>query len=86
MEDHTKMSWKEETVITQLHNSVDNVTIAVAKALTHPTEHSILVAQEKIEHANRSVTNALQNQGDIEPIRTLQDQLNQDKERLNRIH
>lgn len=86
MEDHTKMSWKKESVITQLHNSVDNVTLAVEKALSHPTEHSILVAEEKIEHANRSVSNAIEKQGDSEPIRTLQAQLNQDKERLNRIH
>ncbi len=41
MEDHTQMSWKEDNVISQLHNSVDNVTLAVGQALTNPTEHSI---------------------------------------------
>ncbi|MFX3675200.1 MAG: hypothetical protein ACE3JQ_12260 [Paenisporosarcina sp.] len=86
MDDHTQMSWKEDGVITQLHNSVDNVRMAVGQALSNPTEQFIQNALNKIEHANRSVSNALENQGDIEPIRTLQEQLKQDKERLNTIH
>ena len=34
MEDHTKVSWKDDSVITRLNNSVDNVTMAVGQALT----------------------------------------------------
>ena len=86
MDDHTQMSWKEDGVITQLHNSVDNVRMAVGQALTNPSEQFIENALNKINHANRSFANALENEGDIEPIRTLQEQFDQDKERLNRLH
>lgn len=86
MEDHTQMSWKEDNVIGQLHNSVDNVTQAVGQALTHPTEQSIQNAQNMIERAERSVTMALESRGDLGPINMLQEQLNQDKQKLNRIH
>ncbi|TQR14077.1 hypothetical protein [Psychrobacillus soli] len=86
MEDHTQMSWKEDNVIARLHNSVDNVSLAVGQALTNPSEQSIQNAQNMIERANRSVTMALESRGDLEPIHMLQEQLNQDKEKLNRIH
>ncbi|TQR20285.1 hypothetical protein [Psychrobacillus vulpis] len=86
MEDHTQMSWKEDNVIGQLHNSVDNVTLAVGQALTNPTEQSIQNAQNMIERADRSVLMALKSRGNLEPVSTLQAQLNQDKEKLNRLH
>jgi hypothetical protein len=86
MEDHTQMSWKEDNVIAQLHNSVDNATIAVGQALTNPTDQFIQQAQKMIEHADRSVTNALQSRGKSEPINALQEQLNQKREQLNRLH
>ena len=86
MEDHTKVSWKDDTVLTRLNNSVDNVTMAIGEALTNPTEQTILNVQNKIEHANRSVENALEKEGDIEPIRTLQERLDQSKEKFNTLH
>jgi hypothetical protein len=86
MEDHTKMSWKEDTVIAQLHNSVDNVTTAVGQAFTNPSEQFIKQAQEMIEHADRAVANALKNQGQSDPILSLQQELNQKKEQLNTLH
>ncbi|WP_019415462.1 hypothetical protein [Paenisporosarcina sp. TG20] len=86
MEDHTQMSWKEDNFITQLHNSVDNVTLAVGQALSHPTEQTILQAQNSIEHADRAFANALKNHGNSEPVSTLQEQLNQNKEKLNQLH
>lgn len=86
MEDHTQMSWKEDTVIGQLTNSVDNVSIAVSKAFTNPTEQFIQEAQKKIEHADRAVENALKNQGQTDPILSLQKELNQKKEELNTLH
>ncbi|MFJ8065744.1 hypothetical protein ACIQYS_14025 [Psychrobacillus sp. NPDC096426] len=86
MEDHTQMSWKEDNVIGQLHNSVDNVTLAVGQALTNPSEQSIQNAQNMIERAERSVTMALESRGNLDPISALQEQLNRDKEKLNTIH
>jgi len=83
--DHTQMSWKEDNVIARLHNSVDNVTLAVGQALTNPTEQSIQNAEDMIERANRSVEMALESRGDMEPISTLQEQLHQNKERLNTL-
>jgi Mg2+ and Co2+ transporter CorA len=85
MEDHTQMSWKEDNVISQLHNSVDNVTFAVGKALTNPTEQFIESAQDMIERAERSVKMAIQARGSLDPIMSLQEQLNENKEKLNRI-
>lgn len=85
MEDHTQMSWKEDNVIGQLHNSVDNVALAVGQALTNPSEQSIQNAHNMIERAERSVTMALESRGELGPINMLQDQLKQDKEKLNRI-
>ena len=86
MDDHTQMSWKEDTVIGQLHNSVDNVTFAVGEAFTNPTERAIQNARNMIERAERSVTMALDSRGELEPISTLQEQLNQDKEKLNKLN
>ncbi|WP_144510354.1 hypothetical protein [Bacillus sp. FJAT-22090] len=86
MEDHTQMSWKEDNVIARLYNSVDDVTLAVGQALTHPTDEAIQNAHNAIEQADRSVAMALQSRGNLEPISSLQEQLNQNKEQLNRIH
>ncbi|MEK4484319.1 hypothetical protein MHH81_01805 [Psychrobacillus sp. FSL H8-0484] len=86
MVDHTQMSWKEDNVISQLHNSVDNVTMAVGQALTNPTEQSIQNAHNMIERAERSVIMALESRGELEPISSLQEQLNQSKEKLNTVH
>lgn len=86
MEDHTQMSWKEDNVISQLHNSVDNVTLAVGQAFTNPTEQSIQNAQNMIERADRSVIMAIESRGNLEPINTLQEQLNESKEKLNKLH
>lgn len=83
--DHTQMSWKEDNVLARLHNSVDNVTLAVGQALTNPTEQSIQNAEDMIERANRSVEMALESRGKMEPISTLQEQLDQNRERLNTL-
>lgn len=83
--DHTQMSWKEDNVIAQLHNSVDNVTFAVGQALTNPTERSIQNAEDMIERANRSVEMALESRGNLEPISTLQEQLHQNVVKLNTL-
>lgn len=86
MEDHTKVSWKDDSVITRLNNSVDNVTLAVGQALTNPSERTLLHLQDMIEHAERSVANALEKEGDIEPIRNLQQRLDQSKDKFNTLH
>ena len=86
MDDHTKMSWKEDNVLAQLHNSVDNVTNAVGQAFTNPSEQFIQQAHKMIEHADRAVENAIKNQGQTDPILSLQKELNQKKEDLNTLH
>ena len=86
MEDHTQMSWKEDTIIGQLTNSIENASMAVGQALTNPSEQFIHQAHEMLERADRAVDNALKNQGQSDPISSLQDQLNQQKEKLNRLH
>jgi len=94
MDDHTQMSWKEDIVIGQLHNSVDNAAMAVGKALTKPTDLFIQEALHMIETADRTVENALKSRGNIElksrgniePISELQAQLSHEKERLNTLH
>ncbi|MDX1699923.1 MAG: hypothetical protein R3250_04850 [Melioribacteraceae bacterium] len=86
MEDHTKVSWKNDSVITRLNNSVDNVTLAMGQALTNPSEQAILHVQDMIEHADRSIENALEKEGSTEPIRTLQERLNQTKDQFNTLH
>lgn len=85
MEDHTQMSWKEDNVLARLHNSVDNATVAIGQAQTHPTEQFIQSAQDAIERAERSVAMALETRGQMEPISTLQSQLNESKEKLNKL-
>jgi len=64
--DHTQMSWKEDNVIARLHNSVDNVTLAVGQALTNPTDRSIQNAEDMIERANKSIAMALESRGNLE--------------------
>lgn len=86
MEDHTKVSWKNDSVITRLNNSVDNVTMAIEHAFTNPTERALLHVQDMIEHAERSVANALEKEGNIEPIRNLQQRLDQSKDKFNTFH
>jgi len=86
MEDHTQMSWKEDNVIARLHNSVDNATIAVGQALTNPTDQFIEQAQAMIERADRTVIDALESRGSLEPITALQQELEQKKAQLNRLH
>ena len=83
--DHTQMSWKEDNVIARLHNSVDNVALAVGQALTNPTDRSIQNAEDMIERANRSFTMALESRGNLEPISSLQEQLHQNVEKLNTL-
>ncbi|WP_203363576.1 hypothetical protein [Bacillus sp. REN10] len=85
MEDHTKMSWKNENVISQLRNSVENATTAVGQAQSHPTEQLIQQARNLIERADNALMNAVQNSPHQEPVQQLQDQLNQNKERLYRL-
>ena len=84
--DHTQMSWKEDNVIARLHNSVDNVTLAVGQALTNPTEQSIENAEDLIERAKKTVAMALETRGNLEPISTLQEQLHQNIDRLSTLH
>lgn len=83
--DHTQVSWKEDNVIARLHNSVDNVTLAVGQALTNPNERSIQNAEDLIERANRSVKMALESSGNLEPIISLQEQLNHNIQKLNTL-
>lgn len=83
--DHTQVSWKEDNVIARLHNSVDNVTLAVGQALTNPNERSIQNAEDLIERANRSVKMALESRGNLEPIISLQEQLDHNIQKLNTL-
>jgi tRNA U34 5-carboxymethylaminomethyl modifying GTPase MnmE/TrmE len=85
MADHTQMSWKNESVITQLNNSVDHVALAVEKAQSHPTQQLIQQAQNALEHADNALNHALQNSEHQEPVNRLQEQLNQNKERLEQL-
>lgn len=86
MADHTGMSWKNKNVITQLNNSVDNVTLALQQAQSHPTQQTIQQAQNSLEHANNALNDALQNSEYQEPVDRLQEQLNQNKEQLQQLH
>ena len=86
MDDHTQMSWKEDIIIGQLHNSVDNASMAVGKALTKPTDQFIQEALHMIEHAIRSAPYVAASRGNTDPIISLQEQLNHEKERLNTLH
>ena len=43
-------------------------------------------AHKMIEHADRAVENAIKNQGQTDPILSLQKELNQKKEDLNTLH
>jgi len=83
--DHVQSSWKEDTVIGQLHNSVDNVTFAVGQALTDPTDRAMQNVEDMIERANRSVKMALDSRGEIEPISQLQDQLRESIEKFHTL-
>ena len=83
--DHVQSSWKEDTVLGQLHNSVDNVTFAVGQALTNPSDRAIQNVEDMIERANRSVKMALESRGELEPISQLQEQLRQSVEKFNAI-
>ncbi|KIL45209.1 hypothetical protein [Jeotgalibacillus soli] len=83
---HTEMSWKHDNLISQLHNSVDNVTAAVGQALSHPTEQLIQHALTMIDRAENALTNALQNIQHQEPIHQLEEQLNLNKKELERLY
>ncbi|MGG3449597.1 MULTISPECIES: hypothetical protein [Bacillaceae] len=85
MVDHTKVSWKNENVISQLRNSVDHVTTAVEQAQSHPTPQLIQQAQNVMDRADNALNNALQNSEHLEPVNRLQEQLNQNKERLQQV-
>lgn len=85
MMDHTQVSWKNENVISQLRNSVDNVTTAVRQAQSHPTPQLIQQAQNTMERANNALTNARQNSEHPEPIQRLQEQLQESKEQLEQL-
>lgn len=86
MDQHTDMSWKEDQVIIQLHNSVENAEEAVRQARTNPIEERMKEAYEKIETAERSCMNAIQARGNSQSILELQDTLAQSKEKLNQLH
>ncbi|MBM7578657.1 hypothetical protein [Jeotgalibacillus terrae] len=86
MDQQTDVSWKEDQVIIQLHNSVENAEEAVRQARTNPVEERIKEALEKIEKAERSCTNAMQARGDSKPVQELQDRLNKNKDALNQLH
>lgn len=85
MADHTGMSWKNKNLITQLNNSVDNVTLALQQAQSHPTQQTIQQAQNALEHANNALDDALQNSEHQEPVDRLQEQLNQNTEQLQQL-
>ncbi|KKB34942.1 hypothetical protein [Bacillus thermotolerans] len=80
--DHTSASWKNENVISQLHNSVDNVTEALGRAQTNPTESTIQHVHEAMERAENALSNALQNSEHTEPVERLREQLQRTKEQL----
>lgn len=86
MEKHTEMSWKEDQIIAQLHNSVDNALAAVGQAQTNPTEQKRQDAREKIQHAERSFQNAVEARGETEPIIQLKEQLFKSKESFQNLH
>ncbi|TDL30753.1 hypothetical protein E2R51_17365 [Jeotgalibacillus sp. S-D1] len=86
MENHTEHSWKEDQLIAQLHNSVDNAFDAVGQAHTNPTEEKRQDAREKIQHAERSFKNAVEARGEIEPIIRLKEQLFKSKESYQKLH
>lgn len=58
--DHTKASWKNENVISQLHNSIDNVIAAMGQAQSNPTEQAIQQARNTIDQAGSALANALE--------------------------
>ncbi|WP_404406980.1 hypothetical protein [Jeotgalibacillus malaysiensis] len=86
MDQQTDMSWKEDQVIIQLHNSVENAEEAVRHARTNPVEERINEAFKKIETAERSCTNAIQSRGNSKPILELQETLAQSREKLKLLH
>ncbi|MFK2825931.1 hypothetical protein QYG89_09680 [Bacillus sp. B190/17] len=83
--DHTNATWKNENVISQLRNSVDNVMMAVGQAQSNPTQQFIQQAQSMINRADNALDNALQNGGHMEPIHRLQEQLDHNKEQLQQL-
>ncbi len=86
MEKHTEMSWKNENVVSQLHNSVDTVTTAVGQAQTNPTDQLIEHAKSLVDRADHAVLNAQQNSENLEPIQRIQEQLNKEKQRLQQLY
>ncbi|KMY52982.1 hypothetical protein AC623_02405 [Bacillus sp. FJAT-27231] len=83
--DHTKASWKNENVISQLRNSVDNVIAAMGQAQSNPSEQAIQQAQNTINQAEDALANALEKSEQIEPIHRLQEQLNRNKQQFDQL-
>ncbi|WP_259455697.1 hypothetical protein [Bacillus sp. PK3_68] len=83
--DHTKASWKNENVISQLHNSIDNVIAAMGQAQSNPTEQAIRQARNTIDQAGSALANALEKSEHLEPIHRLQEQLNRNKQQLEQL-
>lgn len=84
--DQSIPSWKEDEMIAQLHDSIENAAQAVGRAQSKPTEEHILDAKVKLEHADHSFSNAIQTRGQSEPVQRLQEQLNESKERMKKLH
>ena len=84
--DHTVPSWKEDEMLVQLNYSVENAVQAVGQAQSNPTEEQIQDARQKIERAEHSFANAIQTRGQIEPIQRLQEEFNESKNRLEKLH
>lgn len=85
MLDHTEASWKNENVISQLRNSVDNVIAAMGQAQSNPTEQRIQQVRNTIDQADRALTNALQNSVHLEPVHRLQKQLDYNRGQLQSL-
>ncbi|PPA68926.1 hypothetical protein [Jeotgalibacillus proteolyticus] len=83
MENRTDTSWKDDEVILQLSNSVNNAIEAAGLAQTNPSALHIQEAKDKLGHAERACENASSARGDIGPIRELKEQLIQTKENMN---
>jgi len=79
-------SWKEDEVVSKLYNSVLNVSEAVGQAYSNPSDQLIHEARERVERANRTLANAIETRGEIEPIVRLSELLDAEKDQLNLLH
>ncbi|KIL72474.1 hypothetical protein [Bacillus badius] len=85
MMDHTEASWKNENVISQLRNSIDNVAEAMGQAQSNPTAQAIQRVQNTVHQADSALQNAWTKSEHAEPIQRLEEQLNYSKKQLEQL-